>query len=84
MALYTVRVQAMLTEDQHSTLLECAQRAQKPVGVLVREAVQLVYLQQVEQARRQEALDQMLTLNAPVSDWEEMEDEIIQAATDGG
>ncbi|MBI3957830.1 MAG: hypothetical protein HY328_03395 [Chloroflexi bacterium] len=80
MAVYTVRVQAMLTEEQHNTLVECAHRAQKPVGVLVREAVQRVYLQQIDQQRRQEALNRMLTLNAPVGDWEEMEDEIIQAA----
>lgn len=50
----------------------------------MREAVQQVHLQQAEQARRQEALDRMLALNAPVGEWEEMEDEIIRAATDGG
>lgn len=83
MATYTVRVQTMLTEDQHNVLVECAQRAQKPVGVLVREAVQKVYLQQAERQRRQEALNRMLTLNAPVGTWEEMEDEIIRAVGDG-
>ena len=83
MATYTIRVQTMLTEDQHNVLVECASRAHKPVGVLVREAVQQVYLQQAEHQRRQDALNRMLALNAPVDDWEEMEDEIIQAANDG-
>lgn len=53
MATYTVRVQTMLTEDQHNVLVDCAQRAQKPVGVLIREAVQKVYLQDAERAQRQ-------------------------------
>lgn len=83
MATYTVRVQTMLTEDQHNVLVDCAQRAHKPVGVLVREAVQKVYLQDVERERRQQALDRLVALNAPVGDWEEMENEIIQAAIDG-
>ena len=83
MAIYTVRVQTMLADAQHSVPVDCAQRAQKPVGVLVREAVQKVYLQDVERERRQQALNRLVALNAPVSDWEEMEDEIIQAAIDG-
>lgn len=83
MATYTVRVQTMLTEDQHNLLVECARRAQKPVGVLVREAVQQVYLREVERERRQQALNRLAALNAPVGDWEEMEEEIIQAAIDG-
>ncbi|MCL4836289.1 MAG: hypothetical protein KJZ86_27865 [Caldilineaceae bacterium] len=83
MATYTIRVQTMLTEDQHNVLMNCAQRAQKPVGVLVREAVQKVYLQDVERERRQQALNRLAALNGPVSDWEEMEEEIIQAAIGG-
>ncbi len=83
MAVYTVRVQTMLTKDQHNILMDCAQQAHKPVGVLVREAVQKVYLQDIERERRQRALNRLVALNAPVSDWEEMENEIIQAAIDG-
>ena len=30
--------------------------------------------------KRQDALDRLLTQNAPVDDWEKMEEEIIQAA----
>jgi hypothetical protein len=54
----------------------------KPVSVLVREAVERVYFKQAVLRRRRTALKSLLSLNAPVSDWEQMEKEIIKGVLD--
>jgi predicted transcriptional regulator len=78
MALHTKRVQAVLTEDQFQTLSELSERQHKPVSVLIREAVEQVYFEQARLEQRRAALASLLSLNAPVADWEQMEEEIIQ------
>jgi predicted DNA-binding protein len=80
MALYTHRVQAVLTEEQYTLLRELAERTGQPVSVLVREAVERVYFEQALLKQRQAALKRLLALNAPVADWEEMEAEISRGA----
>lgn len=77
MSVYTKRVQAVLTPKQHNALQELSKKLQKPLSVLIREAVEQVYFEPVSQKRRQAALEQLLSLEAPVSDWEQMEAEII-------
>jgi predicted DNA-binding protein len=81
MAVYTRRVQAVLTEEQYQALSRLAEEMEKPLSVLIREAVEQVYLEQAEQERRRAALRRLLSLEAPVADWEQMEEEIIQGAT---
>ncbi|MBS1250417.1 MAG: hypothetical protein MAG431_02011 [Chloroflexi bacterium] len=78
MSVYTKRVQAVLTEKQHKTLLNLSAKSQKAVSVLIREAIERVYFEPVSQQRRQVALEELLSLDAPVADWEQMEAEIIQ------
>lgn len=78
MGQYTKRIQAVLTEEQYELLSELSDKTGKPVSQLVREAVERVYLEKASEERRQAALDKLLSLNAPVADWEEMEDEIIR------
>ena len=71
----------MLTEEQYETLSRLAEEMEKPLSVLIREAVEQVYLEQAEQERRREALRRLLALEAPVADWDQMEEEIIRGAT---
>ena len=80
MATYTRRVQAVLTDEQYEALSHLAEERGKPLSVLIREAVEKVYLEEVERGRRQAALQRLLSLEAPVADWEQMEEEIIQGA----
>lgn len=78
MGQYTKRIQAVLTEEQYEMLSNLSDETGKPVSQLVREAVDKAYLQKASQERRQAALDELLSLDAPVADWKEMEDEIIR------
>ena len=82
MANYTQRVQTVLTEEQYERLLELAEQEQKPLSVLIREAVEERYFVQIEQQKRQQALANLLALDAPVADWAAMEDEIEKGALD--
>ena len=81
MAIYSQRVQTMLTSEQYGVLTQLATQEQKPVSVLVREAIEKIYFAEAERQRRQRALRQLLALDAPVADWPQMEDEISQGVT---
>ena len=80
MATYTERVQTVLTEEQNERLIQLAQQQDKPVSVLIREAIEQTYFVEMDRQRRQKALDCLLSLEAPVSDWDEMEAEIEKGA----
>ena len=80
MAVYTKRVQAALTDDQYESLSRLSQQVQKPVSVLIREAIEAVYFKPVDRDRRRAALESLLSLDAPVADWEHMEEEISRGA----
>ena len=83
MALYTERVQTVLTKTQYERLLALAEQEQKPLSVIIREAVVERYFVHIDQQERQTALDALLALDAPVADWPQMEAEIEQGALDG-
>jgi hypothetical protein len=70
----------MLTSEQYHLLTQLATQEQKPVSVLIREAIEKVYFAKVERQRRQRALHQLLTLDAPISDWPQIEEEISRGA----
>ncbi len=80
MSMYTNRVQSVLTESQYMAMQDLSKELQKPVSVLIREAIEQVYFEPISQKRRQDALEQLLSLEAPVADWEQMEAEIIEGA----
>lgn len=80
MAVYNKRVQAVLTEEQFALLNELAAESGKTISMLIREAVEKVYLEEAVQERRADALQKLLSLEAPVADWEIMEDEILRGA----
>ena len=78
MATYTRRVQAVLSEEQYEELTRIAQERDQPLSVLIREAVEAAYLADRGTPQRRDALKRMISLDAPVADWEQMEDEIIR------
>ena len=82
MGTYVKRVQTVLTQAQFAALTELAETTGKPLSLLIREAVEKVYFEQAQREQRQQALASLLSLNAPVDEWDVMEEEIIQGATE--
>ena len=82
MANYTERVQTVLTKEQYERLSELAEQEQKPLSVMIREAVVGSYLVKIDEQKRQQALANLLALDAPVADWPQMEAEIEKGALD--
>lgn len=82
MANYTERVQTVLTKEQYEQLMELAEYEQKPLSVVIREAVVQQYLAKIDAQKRQQALANLLALDAPVADWPQMEAEIEKGALD--
>ncbi len=80
MALYTERVQTVLTADQYEKLTRLAAERNMPISVLIREAIEKAYFDEIDRRRRESALERLLKLNAPVSDWPQMEAEIEAGA----
>ena len=76
----TKRVQTILTVEQYELLLQVAKKKKKTVSALVRQAVEVECLEEELHTTRQQALKNLLLLDAPVSDWEEMESEIVKGA----
>lgn len=82
MGMYVKRVQTVLSEEEYQELARLAEDRQKPVSVLIREAIEEVYFQEVVRERRRAALESLLALDAPVADWPEMEQQIIRGQTE--
>jgi predicted DNA-binding protein len=80
MAMYTVRVQTVLSREQFDLLTRLSEETQKPLSMLVREAIQQVYVEKNKRQRRRQALQKLLELEAPVADWAQMEKEIINGS----
>ena len=80
---YTHRVQTVPTQAKYKLLLEIAGEQGKPVSVLIREAMEEEYFKKADLQHRRAALKNLLSLEAPVADWEEMERQIIKGARDG-
>ena len=80
MAIYTKRIQAVLTEEQYRALLKLAKQQHRPVSELVRDAIDSVYFGGAALEKRRAALQDLLSIDAPVADWETMEAEIIKGS----
>lgn len=76
---YTERTQVLLTPEQRARLERIAEREQRSIGAVIREAVDHYT---VPRSRpREEALDELFGLDAPVDDWATMKAEIERGAT---
>lgn len=73
---YVKRVQTMLTKSQFELLQQYAQEIDMPVGTLVRETIEKALIADLEQRRKQKALEWMASQRLPVEDWERIEDQL--------
>ncbi len=86
MAVYKHRVQAVLDDEQYTLLQELAEERETTVSGLIREAVQVYYVADAVKARRMAAVRRLYEMGQEAEargevmpDWEELEEEIIQA-----
>jgi predicted DNA-binding protein len=76
MCMFSERTQVLLTPEQASRLKRIARREGRSVGAVIREAVDEYVGGTFD--RRQEALERLFAIGAPVADWEVMKAEIIE------
>jgi Arc/MetJ-type ribon-helix-helix transcriptional regulator len=82
MSALTERFEIRLRPQSLRLLRQEAERRGVSVAEAVRQAIDL-WLEQDQQARRQ-AAEALFQVGAPVDDWEQMKEEIIQARTAAG
>jgi hypothetical protein len=73
------RAQILFPEDEYRRLKAAAQEQRRSIGSLVREAVAKQLGDEARQ-KRIEAARRLISLNAPVADWPQMEEEIMRGA----
>ncbi len=73
------RAQILFPEDEYRRLKAAAQEQRRSIGSLVREAVARQIGDEGRQ-KRIEAARRLISLNAPVADWPQMEEEIMRGA----
>ncbi len=73
------RAQILFPEDEYRRLKAAAQEQRRSIGSLVREAVAKQMGDEARQ-KRIEAAQRLISLNAPVADWPQMEEEIMRGA----
>ena len=72
------RVQVLMGEGEFSRLQRLAKERHTSVGSLLRSGVQMMYFHSFmgDQKKRQEALQRLFALHAPVTDWPTMKKRI--------
>jgi hypothetical protein len=76
---FTERTQVLLTPEQRQRLERRAAQERRSVGAVIRDALD-AYTSSSGRTRR-DAADSLLSIGAPVTNWEEMKAEIILGAT---
>jgi len=77
--MYSERTQVLLTRQQRQRLERRAAQERRSIGAVIRDAVD-AYTGSSGRTRR-DAAESLLSIGAPVEDWEEMKAEIIRGAT---
>jgi predicted transcriptional regulator len=77
MCMYSERTQVLLSPEQLARLKRIAARDGRSVGAVIRAAVDSFV--EAEPDRRQRALKRLLSMNAPVDDWEVMKAQIMES-----
>ncbi|MGP1675134.1 MAG: ribbon-helix-helix domain-containing protein [Candidatus Limnocylindrales bacterium] len=75
--MFSVRTQVLLSPDQVEKVKRIAARDGRSMGAVIRDAVDN-YIDPGVDARRR-AFEQMITMNAPVDDWEVMKAQILRS-----
>lgn len=79
MSRLTKRIEILFPEDLAEQLKQVALRERCSMGTLIREAVAEKYAAPSRQ-QKMEAVERLCALEAPVGQWGDMEDEIIEGA----
>ncbi len=79
MAGLTKRVQVLFKPEQFKELKKKATARKESIGELIREAVEEKYLSKTLTKEKIAAAKKIAAMELPVSDWEEMEKEIVRA-----
>ena len=77
MCMFSERTQVLLSPRQVDKLKRIAARQGSSVGAVIRDAID-GYIDPGSDARRR-AFEDMLTMNAPVEDWDVMKAEILRS-----
>jgi len=77
MCMFSERTQVLLSPSQVAKLKRIAQRDGRSLGAVIREAVDAYEGAGIDDRRR--ALDTLLSLEAPVDDWEVMKEQILRS-----
>ena len=72
---YSERTQVLLSPEQREKVARIAQRTHRSVGAVIRDAID-AYGPSSPPDRRQRALEDLFSLDAPVADWGVLEREI--------
>jgi hypothetical protein len=75
--MFSERTQVLLSPAQVEKLKRIAARDGRSVGAVIRDAVDTYTDPGIDSRRR--AVQEMLTINAPVDDWEVMKAQILQS-----
>jgi predicted transcriptional regulator len=75
--MFSERTQVLLSPAQVTKLKRIAARDDRSVGAVIREAIDSFIDPGVDARRR--AIQEMITMNAPVDDWEVMKAEILKS-----
>jgi hypothetical protein len=70
---FTKKAQVLLTEKEYKTLEEVSHQTHKKIGTLIREAVEIVYVENLTKSRIADSVDRLLALS-PSSVPDEYED----------
>ena len=77
MCMFSERTQVLLSPEQLARLKRIAARDGRSVGSVIRDAVDSFV--EAEPDRRQRAAQRLLSMNAPVDDWEVMKAQILKS-----
>lgn len=77
MCMFSERTQVLLSPEQVARLKRIAHRQGRSVGAIIREAVDAFV--ESEPDSRMRAARELLSLNAPVDDWEVMKEQIARS-----
>lgn len=78
MHMYTERTQVLLSPEQAERLRRIAERQGRSVGAVIRDAIDAFHVP--PQRSKQEIIEHLFSLNAPVDDWEVMKEQILAGA----
>ncbi len=76
--MHSERTQVLLTPDQRERLERIATREGRSLGAVIRDAIDAYTLPRARP--RDEALQSLVGLDAPVDDWARMKGEIVRGA----